>query len=195
MEHVLLLALIMIPTWFLVTYFWPRMLLSVLSERSSLQGLATALSLSIRSTRSPRPILQIRSWGQPQILRLATTGVNRDTLLTIGWLDLSQEPLVLHVPDMADRYYSVQFTDPSFNTNFAYVGTRATGTGSGSYLVSGPGWNGKVPSSVTEISSPNNVVLLIGRVLVKNDSDLAAAHDLAEQIQLTTLSGWQSQPN
>lgn len=40
-----------------------------------------------------------------------TAGVNRDTLITIGWLDLSKEPQILHVPDMAERYYSVQFTD------------------------------------------------------------------------------------
>ena len=51
----------------------------------------------------------------------------------------------MHVPDMADRYYSVQFTDPSKNTNFAYVGKRTTGTQAGDYLMSGPGWEGQVP--------------------------------------------------
>ena len=60
--------------------------------------------------------------------KVATTGVNRDTLLTVGWLDLAKGPLVLHVPNMSGRYYSVQFTDPSNNTNFAYVGKRTTGT-------------------------------------------------------------------
>jgi hypothetical protein len=51
--------------------------------------------------------------------KLATTGVNRDTLYVMGWLDLSKGSLVLHVPDMAGRYYSVQFTDAAKNTNFA----------------------------------------------------------------------------
>ena len=64
---------------------------------------------------------------------LMTTGVNRDTLLTVGWLDLSKGPLVLHVPDMGGRYYSVQFTDPSDGDDFAYVGTRTTGTQAGDY--------------------------------------------------------------
>ena len=41
-----------------------------------------------------------------------TVGVNHDTLLTVGWLDLSKGPQVLHVPDFSGRYYSVQFTDP-----------------------------------------------------------------------------------
>jgi hypothetical protein len=117
--------------------------------------------------------------------------VNRDTLLTAGWLDLSKGPQVLQVPDMNGRYYSVQFTDPSDNTNFAYVGKRTTGTQAGDYLVSGPGWEGQVPSGMTQISSPNNAVLVIGRVLVYSDSDLSTAYDLSKQIQLTPLSGWQ----
>ena len=88
-----------------------------------------------------------------------TVGVNHDTLPTAGWLDLSKGPLVLHVPDMDDRYYSVQFTDPSKNTNFAYVGKRTTGTQAGDYLITGPGWKGQVPSGMKQISSPNNSVL------------------------------------
>ncbi len=74
--------------------------------------------------------------------KLGVTGVNRDTLIVIGWLDLTKGPLVLHVPEMAGRYYSVQFTDPSKNSNFAYVGTRTTGTHAGGYLITGPGWKG-----------------------------------------------------
>jgi hypothetical protein len=117
--------------------------------------------------------------------------VNRDTLLTAGWLDLSKGPKVLRVPAMPNRYYSVQFTDPSDGTDFAYVGTRTTGTQAGDYLITGPGWKGQVPSGMTQISSPNNSVLVIGRVLVYSDSDLAIAYDLSKQIQLTPLSHWQ----
>ena len=94
----------------------------------------------------------------------------------------------MHVPDMAGRYYSVQFTDPSNNTNFAYVGKRTTGTEAGDYLVSGPGWKGAVPQGTTQISSPNNAVLVLGRTLVESDSDLSTAYALAKQIQLTPLS-------
>jgi hypothetical protein len=37
------------------------------------------------------------------------------------------------------------------------------------------------------IASPNNSVLVIGRVLVESDSDLPAAYGLAKQIQLTAF--------
>lgn len=76
---------------------------------------------------------------------------------------------------MDGRYYSVQFTDRPDGTNFAYVGSRTTGTQAGDYLVIGPNWQGAVPSGMTQISSPNNSVLLIGRVLVASDSDLSTA--------------------
>ena len=123
--------------------------------------------------------------------KLATTGVNHDTLMTGGVLDLSKGPQVLHVPDMAGRYYSVQFTDPSKNTVFAYVGKRTTGTKAGDYLISGPGWKGAVPQGMAQISSPKNSVLVFGRTLVENDSDVATAYALSMQIQVTPLSGWQ----
>jgi hypothetical protein len=85
---------------------------------------------------------------------------------------------------------TIQITDPSKNINFAYVGTRTTGTKAGDYLITGPNWNGQVPSGMTQISSPNRSVLVIGRVLVANDSDIPTAYDLSKQIQLTPLSQW-----
>ena len=120
-----------------------------------------------------------------------TVGVNHDTLATAGWLDLSKGPLILHVPDMHDRYYSVQFTDPSKNVNFAYVGKRTTGTQAGDFLITGPNWKGQIPGAMPQISSPNNSVLLLGRVFVESDSDVSTAYGLAKQIQLTPLSQWQ----
>src|SRR5437867_976041 len=113
--------------------------------------------------------------------------VNRDTLLMVGWLDLTKGPQVLHVPDMGGRYYSVQLTDPSNNTNFAYVVKRVTGTEAADYLISGPGWRGSVPQGMARISSPNNSVLVVGRTLVESVADVSAAYALSKQIHLTAL--------
>ena len=191
MEHLLLFGLIMVAAWFRVTYFWPRMMLSVYKRGILVKG----------GGDGPIPVNTL--YTEPQTLfadplhppasasKLMTTGVNRDTLPTIGWLDLRKGPQILHVPDMAGRYYSVQFTDPSNNTNFAYVGKRTTGTEAGDYLITGPGWKGQIPSGMPHISSPNNSVLVLGRVLVESDSDVANAYDLSKQIKLTPLSDWQ----
>jgi hypothetical protein len=118
---------------------------------------------------------------------LLATGTD-DVLYVGGLLDLATGPHVLHVPDMAGRYYSVQFTDPSDGTDFAYVGKRTTGTAAGEYLISGPGWKGTVPQGMAQIASPNNAVLVVGRVFVESDSDLPTAYGLAQRIQLTPLS-------
>lgn len=118
---------------------------------------------------------------------LLATGTN-DVLYIGGLLDLSKGPHMLHVPDMAGRYYSLQFTDPSNGTNFSYVGTRTTGTKAGDYLMSGPHWKGAVPEGMTQIAAPHNSALVIGRVFVESGSDLATAYELAKQMQLTPLS-------
>ena len=77
---------------------------------------------------------------------------------------------------------------------FIMPGTRTTGTKVGDYLKSGPAWKGAVPSGMMQISSPNNSVLVLRRILVYSDSDLPTAYGLAKQIQLTPLSGWQPSP-
>jgi hypothetical protein len=187
LQHLLIFSVICVPVMLLVTYLWPRMLLSVY-KRAILNG----------GGEGPVPVNTL--YTEPESLfadpihlpanasKWWTTGVNRDTLLTLGWLDLSKGPQVLHVPDFSGRYYSVQFTDPSKGINFAYVGKRATGTQAGDYLITGPGWKGQIPTGMGQLSSPNNSVLVAGRTLVYSESDLPTAHSLATQMQLTPLS-------
>ncbi len=192
-QHLLIIAAVMAVVWCVVIYFWPRLLLSVYKRALLVNGFGEGpIPLNTLYAQPPKLFAEPLAMQTGTGSSSATGGMNHDTLLTVGWLNLSQGPLVLHVPDMNDRYYSVQFTDPSKNTNFAYVGKRTTGTQAGDYLITGPGWKGQAPGGVKQISSPNNAVLLIGRVLVANDSDLATAYDLSKKIQLTPLSRWQS---
>jgi hypothetical protein len=194
-RHLLIFGSVMLVAWvlgtFLLVYFWPHLVNNLYKKAILNQGFGDG-PIPVNTLYTESQTLFADPLRAPaSASKLGTTGVNRDTLLTIGWLDLSTEPQVLHVPDFADRYYSVQFTDP-YNVNFAYVSTRTTGTKAGDYLVTGPGWKGQVPSGMTQISSPNNSVLVIGRVLVYSDSDLSTAYDLSKQIQLTPLNGSQA---
>jgi hypothetical protein len=187
-EHLLITGSLMVVGWFLFIYFWPRMMLYVYKRAILVKGFGDGPIPVNTLYTEPKALFADPLHPPASASRLATTGVNRDTLLTVGWLDLSKGPRVLRVPDMAVRYYSVQFTDPSNNTNFAYVGKRTTGTEAGDYLISGPHWKGAVPEGVKHVASPNNSVLVIGRVLVESDSDLATAYGLEQQIRLTSLS-------
>jgi hypothetical protein len=186
-EHLLIFGGVCVATWLLFIYSWPRMMLYVYKRALLVKGFGDG----------PVPINTL--YTQPQALfadplhtslppgssNLMSYGTNRDTLYVCGWLDVRKVPLILHVPDMAGRYYSVQFTDPSKNTNFAYVGKRTTGTKAGDYFITGPSWKGQVPSGMKQIFSPKNSVIVIGRVFVESDSDLPTAYALSKQIQLT----------
>ena len=187
-EHLLLFGAVCVVTWFLFIYFWPRMLLSVYKRAILMKGFGDGPIPVNTLYTEPQALFADPLHPPASASKLATTGVNRDTLLTVGWLSLSKGPQILRVPDMAGRYYSVQFTDPSNNINFAYVGKRTTGTKAGDYFISGPGCKETVPQGMKQISSPNNSVIVVGRVFVQNDSDLSIAYSLAKQIQLTPLN-------
>ena len=189
-QHLLIIGAVMVVVWCLFIYFWPGLLLSVYKRALLVKGFGDGPIPVNTLYTEPQALFADPLHAPASAPKVATSGVNHDTLLTVGWLDLRKEPLVLHVPDMDDRYYSVQFTNPLKNTNFAYVGKRATGTQAGDYLITRSGWKGQAPGGMKQISSPNNSVLIIGRVLVENDSDVATAYDLSKQIQLTPLSQW-----
>jgi hypothetical protein len=192
-KHLLTFGSVMIVAWaigtFLFIYFWPHLVYNHYKKAIVDQGFGDGpIPVNTLYTEPQKLFAEPITSQSASGSNLMTVGVNHDTLLTGGWLDLSKGPLVLRVPDFSGRYYSVQYTDPSDGTDFAYVGTRTTGTQAGDYLITGPGWKGQVPSGMTQISSPNNSVLVIGRVLVYSDSDLTTAYDLAKQITLAPFS-------
>jgi len=166
---------------FVFIYFWPRITYRAF-KRAILQ----------HAPGGPIPVNTI--YAAPTLPSSAASdsslfSTGTDYLLYfVGLLDLSKGAQVLHVPDFSGRYYSTQFTDPADGANFAYVGTRTTGTQAGDFLITGPGWQGSVPQGIKQISSPHNSVLVMGRALVEGDSGVAAVYALTKQIQLTPLS-------
>jgi uncharacterized protein DUF1254 len=62
---------------------------------------------------------------------------NSDTPYSLLWADLRAEPIVLSVPEVdKSRYYSVMLCDGN-TYNYGYIGSRATGSEAGDYLVAG----------------------------------------------------------
>ncbi|TGD84191.1 DUF1254 domain-containing protein [Mycolicibacterium sp. CH28] len=112
---------------------------------------------------------------------------NSDTPYSMLGADLRAEPLVLTVPPIeTGRYYSLQFVD-SYTYDFAYVGSRTTGNGGGTYLLAGPGWNGVKPPGVTDvIRSDTDFTLVIYRTQLFGPDDL----DNVKKIQ----AGYTAQP-
>ncbi len=188
-EHLLVFSAICVAAFLLSIYLLPRLMLSIYKRALLSQGFGDGpIPVNTLYTQPPRLFADPFTPLPPGSSKLMSVGTNRDTLYVVGWLDLRNRPLVLHVPEMAGRYYSVQFTDPSKNINFAYVGKRTTGTKAGDYLITGPNWKGAVPQGMAQVSSPNNAVIVLGRVFVENDSDLPTAHALAKKIYLKSLN-------
>jgi hypothetical protein len=118
---------------------------------------------------------------------------NVDTLYSAAWLDVGKEPIVLAVPDLGRRYYTLQLLDAWTNV-IAAPGTRTTGNGKGAFAIIGPDWSGNVPSSVEAIQSPTSMVWLIGRTYTAGKSDYDAVHAIQRQYQLVPLSAWGRKP-
>jgi len=114
---------------------------------------------------------------------------NNDTLYSIAWLDLSAGPLVLSVPDTADRHYVIPLMDAWSNV-FASVGKRTTGTQAGNYMIAGPDSSAPAPSGMTKISAPTNMVWVIGRIQTNGKSDISAVTQLQQGFTLTALTDW-----
>ena len=76
---------------------------------------------------------------------------NSDTPYSLLWLDLRAEPIVLSVPAVdKNRYYSVMLEDGN-TFIYGYIGSRATGTEAGDYMVVGPGWKGETPDGIKKV--------------------------------------------
>jgi hypothetical protein len=112
---------------------------------------------------------------------------NADTLYSTGWLDLSAEPMLLHVTDTQGRYYLVQFMD-LWTETFDVTGKRTTGTGEGWFAITGPGWKGELPEGVKQIKSPTTLVWALGRIQTNGAADYDNVHAIQRGFVLMPLS-------
>jgi hypothetical protein len=112
---------------------------------------------------------------------------NADTLYSSSWIDLSNEPVLLHVPDTNGRYYLMQFMD-AWTDTFSVPGKRTTGTQEKWFAIVGPGWKGTLPQRAERIDSPTNMVWLIGRTQTNNPTDYDNVHAIQKGYRLMPLS-------
>ncbi len=120
---------------------------------------------------------------------------NSDTPYSMLWSDLRAEPLVVSVPGVPKkRYYSVQLIDGN-TYNFGYIGSRATGTGPGDYLIVGPDWKGQTPAGIKKVfSSTTPFALILFRTQLFDGSDMANVEKVQAGYKVQPLSAFLKQP-
>ncbi|MER6527117.1 DUF1254 domain-containing protein [Streptomyces sp. NPDC001508] len=119
---------------------------------------------------------------------------NADTLYSSAWLDLSEEPLVLSLPDFGDRFWMVPILS-AWSDVFAVPGKRQHGPTAGPFLLAGPSWSGQAPEGLTVLRSPTAVNWIIARYATSGPSDYPAVHDLQDRTRLIPLSQWTGNPD
>lgn len=130
----------------------------------------------------------VRDLSTPKTIN---TMPNVDTLYGAAfvWLD-KQGPVVITVPEIKDRYYSVALHDAWFNS-IDVIGTRTNGGNGGSYLIAPPGWSGERPEGIERvIISSTSVINLYQRIYLNAADDISKIRALQDQIRIAPLASW-----
>ena len=136
--------------------------------------------------------------NEPNVFTYKDTAIvtpNSDTPYSFVWMDLRAEPIVLSVPAVdPKRYYSVMLCDGN-TYNYGYIGTRATGSEAGDYMVVGPDWKGETPPGIKKVFRSSTQFSLAGyRTQLFNADDLDNVKKVQAGYKVQTLSAYLKQP-
>jgi hypothetical protein len=142
------------------------------------------------------PFNQIKN--EPNVFTYKDTAVvtpNSDTPYSFVWMDLRAEPVVLSVPAVdPKRYYSVMLCDGN-TYNYGYIGSRATGSEAGDYMVVGPEWKGATPAGIKKVFRSSTQFSVAGyRTQLFNPDDLDNVRKVQAGYKVQPLSAYLKQP-
>ncbi|HQS13797.1 DUF1254 domain-containing protein [Reyranella sp.] len=135
--------------------------------------------------------------NEPNVFTYKDTAIptpNSDTPYSLAWLDLRAEPIVLSVPAVdPKRYYSVMLCDGN-TYNYGYIGSRATGSDAGDYMVVGPHWKGTTAPGIKKLfRSSTQFTLAAYRTQLFDVADLDNVKKVQAGYQVRTLSAYLGQ--
>jgi hypothetical protein len=142
------------------------------------------------------PFNQIKN--EPNVFTYKDTAIvtpNSDTPYSFVWMDLRAEPIVLSVPAIdPKRYYSVMLCDGN-TYNYGYIGSRATGSEAGDYMVVGPEWKGATPPGIKKVFRSGTQFSVAGyRTQLFNPDDLNNVRKVQDGYKVQTLSAYLKEP-
>jgi hypothetical protein len=119
---------------------------------------------------------------------------NATTLYGTGFLDMQKQPVVIEMPAITDRYFSLQIME-QYGIFYFMAGNQFNGTEARSYIIVPDDFKGKIPGefATTEvIHAPSKTGYAMTRiaVLTGSDKDISQINAYQDQISITPLSKW-----
>lgn len=114
---------------------------------------------------------------------------NNDTLYFTAWFDISDQPVIIHTPDTAGRYFTIAVTNQYAEVE--HIGRRTTGTAERYTALVLPDFDGELPAGVQRLEVETPRGWLLGRMLVDGEADFDTAFALVEDVWMTELERFQ----
>lgn len=177
--------------------------LEAVAERAYLYGLQQAIYYGQRWTYTQNDVkdnavyagLNRFAWVRKQITPdYPVVTPNATTLYGLGFLDLRAGPVVIEVPEITDRYFSVQVMD-QYGIFRMIVGKPFNGTKARKYILVPPGFTDNIPADfpTTDIVQwPSLTATVVARmaVVTGTDADIKIINGYQDQVTMTPLADW-----
>lgn len=177
--------------------------LEALAERAYLYGLQQAIFYGQRwiytqndaKTNESYAGLNRFFWVRKQITPdFPVVTPNATTLYGSGFLDLGKGPVVVEVPEITDRYFSVQIMD-QYGIFRMIVGSPFNGTRARKYILLPPDFAGEVPADfpTTDIVQwPSRTAYGVVRmaVMTGSEEEIDRINAYQDQVTVTPLADW-----
>jgi hypothetical protein len=150
-----------------------------------LEGVRLAKTMTSVNCTSSQGYAPINVFSHRDDFEILTAAPNVDVLYAPVILDLTKGPVIIQHPDMGERYFSFQLTDPYTNV-IGYLGSRTTGSTAARFAIRWKNDNTTGHTHLTNIKETITVdysgIFVLGRILVNDpEYDLKAVIKLLQQ--------------
>ena len=142
-------------------YFWTWPMMNIFSRRLHFATVKEAVRSGPLMSAPLNQIAMLTDYVDPEERAVACP--NQDVVYGLGLIAFDLSPVVVQVPDFADRFWVYQIVDLRTDS-FVQLG-RMYGTTPGFYLLVGPNWEGEAPKGITRVfRCPTHTALMAPRV-------------------------------
>ena len=115
---------------------------------------------------------------------------NNDTYYSRAWLDLSKEPIILHIPEIKNRFFAFPIGD-FYHDAVATLGWWNVGENGGDFALTAPNWQGVLPEGVENVEVSTPLCWILARTLaIDEPNSVESLNALQDKYTLTPLLAW-----